>query len=78
MNHMYYYSWFGVNFFMTILRTTSLNYMLSAYTTLLKKADDHRKKLKARREKTKKMRRSSKKELNRNLGDKRNELYRKN
>ena len=31
MNHIYYYSWFMVNFFMTALRTQSLFYMLRGY-----------------------------------------------
>ena len=40
MNHMYYYSWFGVNFVITLLRMQSLNLMLRGYKFLAKKAED--------------------------------------
>ena len=77
-NHIYYYSWFLVNIFMTALRTQSLFYMLRGYKNLSKKAADKVKKDKAKREKVRKLRRSKKKELNKALTEKRNELYRRN
>ena len=77
-NHIYYYSWFLVNLVMTVLRTQSLLYMLRGYKNLQKRADDNVKKLKAKREKIKKLRRSKKKEFNKALTEKRNELYRRN
>jgi hypothetical protein len=74
-NHLYFYAWFLVNVLITVLRSQSLLLMLRGYKTLSKKAADNAKKIKDKLEKVKKTRRSKKKELNKILAEKRNELF---
>ena len=76
-NHFYYYSWFVFNMLLTGLRAYSLWNMLKSYKFLDEKNKDKIRRKAVKKEKARKDRIARKKELNKILVEKRNELYRK-